>query len=358
MNAEILKIDNDVVYLRITQQGVDLQPFAHAFMEHPASIPCQETLCVVESRADPDGSWMAGLRIKDPAALQLVQAGQATIVPTVEGGLVRFAVQNIEKAVTLQPGACDFCRESAAVGKRPPYHDNCKCVKKCSNIQKQHTGDQKMGDIVVSNTLYNLLKMYSTARINKSAPNANPVDAISRAVNETEFGKTLYKNYNLAGQLESCQIQYGHHPQFFAKILKDATSNEPGEGQTKTTPEELRAWISTELGKVGITLDTPTLDAITSMLFELTGLKNNSNSNTQTEQANGIRYANSISYPSDQTQKSASPADEIDRLARELVQKSAKPMDLAVARNEIRQRYPSLARQENQTYRRSMGTLR
>ena len=98
------KVSDGVVHGLVTDEGRDLTKTAHEFMEHPASMPCRENACVVESELRRDG-WRVGLRPKDPAVGEKIRTGQMSVnVGKNAAGLLEFDITNIMKSCTCKKG--------------------------------------------------------------------------------------------------------------------------------------------------------------------------------------------------------------------------------------------------------------
>ena len=180
MQFEVEKVSFDgVIYGTVTDRGRDLTKTAHEFMEHPASMPCRENACIVESEVRPNG-WRIALRVKDHTLAEKIRTGELAIsVGKSASGLLEFDITNImksctcKKSVVFQPGACEYCREQAAAGEVPPYHDHCRC-----KIEK---GVKTMSTEL--DTLNEQLEQIAEGYIQKNSgnPKAEHANAIAKA---------------------------------------------------------------------------------------------------------------------------------------------------------------------------------
>ena len=106
MQFEVEKVSfDDVIYGTVSDRGRDLTKEAYDYMGHPATMPCRENACIVESEMRKDGSWRVALRPKDPAVGEKIRTGQMSIhVDKNARGLIEFDITNIMKSCTCKKG--------------------------------------------------------------------------------------------------------------------------------------------------------------------------------------------------------------------------------------------------------------
>jgi len=116
----------------------------------------------------------------------------------------------------------------------------------------------------------------------------------------------------------------------------------------KVTKAEIHAEVVEVLGKLGIAKnDSSLLAEIEKSDLSSVAKRELTTMLTKAETLDRIARRNSMTSPA-----TGPASSEIDALAKEFVQKSNKPMDLATARVEIRKLHPDLARKEQDEYRR------
>lgn len=208
---QLTDIRDEVVYGIVTDPLRDLTKVAHQYFASPG-MPCTEMLCPVESWLQENGDWILVFHVTDGEALRSLQEG-GQITPTIgSDGLVNFSVTDklgqsdpvLKSQIVSEPGVCSFCKDQIAAGKKPPYHDNCKCY-----IQKNYSSEVlKMTNSEIDQ-LMGQLELISKQFICKSAftSKADRAVAIAKA-SRTADGAIIARRILAAEQQEAFALAY------------------------------------------------------------------------------------------------------------------------------------------------------
>ncbi len=119
----------------------------------------------------------------------------------------------------------------------------------------------------------------------------------------------------------------------------------------KITKSDVQAIVTEELEKRGITRTEP--GSLAGVLSDIE--KSNLSESAKQDLTRMLTDAEKLSKAASQrsiTSPSTGPAAaKIEQLAKEFITKSGKPIDLAIARSEVRKLHPELAQQERDEYR-------
>lgn len=119
----------------------------------------------------------------------------------------------------------------------------------------------------------------------------------------------------------------------------------------KITKSEVQAIIAEEMDKRGITRHEPGSFAGVLSDIEKSNLPESSKQDLISMLNNAEKLSKAASQRSITSPSTGPAAAEIEKLAKEFITKSSKPIDLAVARSEVRKLHPELAQQERDEYR-------